>query len=207
MRAAETRRSETQRAAVATLLRAAAQGDRQAFEQLYHEQGPAIKAFLLRRCQHLGPADDDLVQEVFLRLWSNVRHIRDETVGPAYLFGIAQRVAWEWQRQQRRIERCAPNLEPRRRRDAVRETAAAADLYDELHRHISKLPANQRQAIELTYLGGLSTQQAANRLGCSCKAIERRRERGLQRLRTRCAAGDKKIHNRAGGEPVHATPT
>ena len=70
-----------------------ARGDERAWEELYAANAPIVTRFLTRM---LGPASyvDDLVQQVFVEVFSGIRRFRGEARVSTWLYGIARNVAW-----------------------------------------------------------------------------------------------------------------
>src|SRR5579859_4526059 len=72
----------------AALVRAARAGDRFAFGQLYQRYGGMVHGVLLARVR--PEVADDLVQEVFIKAMTELRHLRDEASFGAWLAAIAR---------------------------------------------------------------------------------------------------------------------
>jgi len=62
-------------------------------------------------------------------------------------------------------------------------TAQQKDTTKAVHACLSKLPPEEKQAIQIVYLNGLNLNEAALRLGISRATIKRRVHAGLERLR------------------------
>lgn len=161
--------------------------DAAAFGRLYRDFLPAVTSYLKRRN---GNDDmlEDLVQEVFARLWENHRQFRGRSSLRGYLYGIAKHVLSE---QRKRLSR-----QKAARQDGLRRHLPV-DLYDSatpdceissleiknaVRQAISKLTSKQSQAIRLAYFGALSSQRAmAESASCSVEAF-----RGRLRKAHRC---------------------
>jgi RNA polymerase sigma-70 factor (ECF subfamily) len=155
-----------------------AQGDVDAFKQLYETFFPCVAAFLARSG---SPNLDDLTQEVFVRLWERRRRFQGRSSAKTYLIGIAQNVLRESQRQSIRWPMSCDN-------GLLDHVPSAADQPDpELPEIIDQAKAslspNQLQAIELVYHCRIKPADAAALAGCSYKAMCRRLEAARARLR------------------------
>ena len=75
---------------LAMLLTAVARRDRTAFKELYQRVAPKLFAILLRILRNRAAAED-VLQEVFLRIWQNAQSFSAEA-GPAmgWLISIAR---------------------------------------------------------------------------------------------------------------------
>src|SRR5713226_80660 len=103
------------------LMQRTSRGDLAAFGELFDRHQPAVHAFL---CRFLGNATwaEDVVQEVFLRVW-RYRHSFDRTQRfSAWLYGIARHAALTDVRRPHRRERSLDQL------PADHRETAAGDL-------------------------------------------------------------------------------
>ncbi len=153
-----------------------------AFASLVERHGPMV----LRVCRAtLGDEHDahDAFQATFLVLARKARSVRiRDTVGP-WLHGVAWRVASRARAasyRRRRHERRAAEMAPRSFEESRRDDAEAT-----LHEEVLRLPAGFREAVILCDLEGLTTDQAAERLGTPVGTVRSRLYRGRDRLRGR----------------------
>ncbi|HJT13535.1 MAG TPA: sigma-70 family RNA polymerase sigma factor [Dongiaceae bacterium] len=166
----------------AELLRAIAGGDRSAFDRLSRRHLDRAYGVALRMTGSRADAED-VVQDVFLRLWQ-----RPEAWRP----GQAQFSTWLYRVV---VNRC---LDLKRRPkgtdlDSVEEPQAPdanaeASLLDAersraLDGAVKQLPERQRAAIVLTYTAGLRNAEAASALDVSVKAFEALLVRAKRELR------------------------
>lgn len=172
------------------LMRKVANGDLEAFDCLYRKFCPIIgRLFASYDCHRVSL--DDLIQEVFTRLWQQRRNYRGTSCFLAYLLGIARHTLNEKIRQSYKMARME-NLEELvsftlDSHDALSQPEA--ELYIEeltaaLKEAKAKLTAKQRQALELSQATETSLHKASQKLGCSPKALEcclRRARKQLQR--------------------------
>jgi RNA polymerase sigma-70 factor (ECF subfamily) len=166
----------------ADLARRAAAGDERAARAIWHKYAPTVRA-KLRCCA--GPLDlDDLVQEVFLRLFSRLADLRFPGALRSYLMGITVHVAGSALRR-RRLRwwlhltetgelphaAIAPSHDDEQR-EAVERVAAA----------VEKLPPPLRAAFELRYVGELRLTDVAETLGVSLATAKRHLARASERV-------------------------
>jgi RNA polymerase sigma-70 factor (ECF subfamily) len=135
-----------------------------------------------------GATAEEAVQDAFLKAWQNAVQF-DSQRGPlvAWLIGIARNVAIDKLRQQgRRIA-----LDDHRSLDDTEERFAFTlpdDWQDRerangLRFAVQKLPAEQRQVIELSYYGGMSQSEIADQLKLPLGTVKTRMRLGMQKLR------------------------
>lgn len=166
----------------AELLRAIAGGDRSAFDRLSRRHLDRAYGVALRMTGSRADAED-VVQDVFLRLWQ-----RPDAWRP----GQAQFSTWLYRVV---VNRC---LDLKRRPkgtdlDSVEEPqdpdANAEDSLLDAERNralgsaVDRLPERQRAAIVLTYTAGLRNAEAASAMEISVKAFEALLVRAKRELR------------------------
>jgi RNA polymerase sigma-70 factor (ECF subfamily) len=172
------------------LLARVAAGDSRALEALYDRYARVVYATALRM---LGAPDlaEEVVQETFWRVWrrsSTFQSGRGQV--SSWILGIAHNLAIDELRRQR--ARPSPVYDEADRpvlrdREDGRADVVGAALEEEQRRLISaaleQIPAEQREAIELAYFGGLSQSEIAERLQNPLGTIKTRIRLGLQKLR------------------------
>jgi RNA polymerase sigma factor (sigma-70 family) len=168
------------------LARYTGERDHPAFEELVRRHGPLVWAV----CRHLLPhhADaEDAFQAVFLALVRAAPNIRDGRAIPAWLHGVAVRIATRARREftRRRARERAGALPEADRpvSDVAWEALVAA-----VHEEIQQLPEAERTAFVLCELQGVSQPDAAARLGWPLGSVSGRLCKARQRLLDRLTA-------------------
>lgn len=146
-------------------------GDREAFRELHDRFAPRLFRLLVRLCGD-GRRAEDLLQEVFLRVWKAAP--RYEPLAPleAWLRRIARNTAWsERDYRRRRPHLRAASLDAFDAADEARdrnprntqplEQAALAEESRRLVAAVAGLPARLRWTFVLVRLEGLSLAEAA----------------------------------------------
>lgn len=131
--------------------------DESAFEALMLRHTPAVRA-ACRSWLRSETDIDDAAQATFLVLVERGRSIRDRTVLGRWLYGVAAKVARRL-RQQRKPSQPLPDNLP------ARPSVADDGLRDLLAEEIARLPEKYRLPVQLCYVAGLTTAEAAQRLG------------------------------------------
>ena len=157
-------------------------GDTYAFEALYRRYWERLYAFAFRYLRSKEDSEE-IVQEVFFRIWRGRAHWVPAGAVRNYLYLAVRNSARD------RLERAAV---ARRRRTSQREPAAevqpdleAADLVAAVERALTELPAKRAEVCKLRLVAELSYAQIAQRLGISEKTVETQLARGLKFLRER----------------------
>jgi RNA polymerase sigma factor (sigma-70 family) len=155
------------------------EADEGAFEVLVVRHAPAVRAACRGwlRCE----ADiDDAAQATYLVLVQRARSIRNRAALGRWLHGVAGNVARRLRQQQRNI---CPMPEDVPQRGSARDR----DLDDALAEEVARLPEKYRLPVQLCYASGLSTAEAAQRLGWPKGTVLTRLAWARRRLQKRLA--------------------
>jgi RNA polymerase sigma-70 factor, ECF subfamily len=170
----------------ATLVVAIGRWREDALAEAYRRHAGAAYA-LARRLLNDNQLAEEVLQEVFLRLWNNPERF-DAARGSlrAYLLAQTHGRAVDLLRS-----------ETARRRREEREAREAPAFGDDIERQVidltvsekvkevvAGLPSDERQAIELAYFGGHTYRQVAVMLETPEGTVKSRIRSGLRRLRT-----------------------
>ena len=161
-------------------VKAAQQGDQDAFRQLHRDFGAMVHGLLLARVD--PHSADDLTQEVFLRAWERLDRLHDPQAWPGWLAAIARNRAIDHLRAERRPGTLPPELP-----DAAADPATRAAA-EELLGFIRELPASHIEPMILRFVEGLSGPEIAERTGLSPGYVRVNLHRGMKLLRERLAA-------------------
>lgn len=169
---------------------AAAQGgDRAAYQRLLESVLPRLRGFVTNR---LGdPASvEDVVQNVLFNLHRARHTYRPERPFGPWLWAIGRNAVIDAQRaRSRRLRREVPLESVAEPVQPESDPVDVPTLSPELAEALQKLPASQREAVELVRLQGLSVAEAAQRVGISPGALKVRAHRGYRALRARLTGG------------------
>lgn len=170
------------------LLQAIARREEAALEALFQRYGGRVLAYVRTLGGPRFPAED-AVQEVFLALWQKAALFSPGAgSAEAWIFTLTRHKVFDQLRTQRSTREDAdPDLEHLPVMDPSPtdpETALSLD------KALSMLPADQQQPIRLAYMGGLTYEEAARRLGLPLGTLKSRVRSGLGALRTLLALPD-----------------
>lgn len=129
----------------------------------------------------------DVLQEVFMKIW-NRAEAYDPARGAVFSWAVTmtRSKAIDRLRALRRRERLHENVEVESAPPSGTEPAGAASHHDEtsaMRRMFLKIPAEQREALELAYFGGLTRTEIAEKTGEPLGTVKARIRRGLMRMR------------------------
>ncbi len=153
---------------------------------LYHRRAYGLAYTIL------GEPNDaqDAVQEAFLSLWRSGK-MPDPAAEATrnLLFATVRNRAIDAVRARRRHAARAldPGVDPVDSADVPREIERSAD--QRMARHVlERLPSEQREVMELAYLGGYSHAEIASRLGLPLGTVKSRIRLAMDRLRALLSA-------------------
>jgi RNA polymerase sigma-70 factor (ECF subfamily) len=151
-------------------------------EQMWREMLPQLRAFVRRRIADPDRADD-LVAEILLRIHQKVGSLDDRDRLPNWVFRIARNaIIDEYRRAARSREQLTATLEDEAAQVDEDEPTAIRELSACMRPLLAGLPDEQRAAVEMIDLDGMSQADAAERAGVSLSGMKSRVQRGRRRL-------------------------
>lgn len=166
----------------ADLLEAVGDGDRYALAELYARHSPWLLLRLGRRCADQGLVDE-VLQDTFVAVWRRPQSWTGEGEVAAWLWGIAARRMIDGFRRQPAGTVPLPEGEALGAGASAEEEALAAGAYGDVSTALNALPADLREAIHATVVDGLTTAEAAQRLGIPAGTVKTRVMRAKAVLR------------------------
>jgi RNA polymerase sigma-70 factor, ECF subfamily len=164
----------------AELIQRAADGDRSAFEQLYHRYARPVFGLALRRLGDRGRAED-AVQETFASIWRSASSYRPERgPGAPWLYAVARNAIVDRARNRTEIPAEVP--------DEAAHGPGPSELAEQgwvswrVHRALEELNEREREVIALAYWSGLSQSEVAEFLGIPLGTVKTRTRAALLRL-------------------------
>jgi RNA polymerase sigma-70 factor, ECF subfamily len=166
--------------------------DPQTFARVYDEHGPSVYATAYRILAD-GARAQDVVQDVFLRLWRRPTTF-DVARGElgSYLRLMARSRAVDVWREAQAAGRASDRMkvvvaDDEGRRDERPSVAAEiSDARSAVRAALGRLPAAQREALVLAYWGGLTADEIARRSAVPLGTAKSRIRLGLAKLRSEC---------------------
>ncbi len=172
------------------LQRVAKFADKGAFESLFRDHGPRLKAY----AQSLGASAavaDEVVQETFLNVWQRAKQF-DPARGSAaaWLFSIARNTFISHVRRQRRFEVRVDDPAFVSSDHTPEQLASSAQSQQQLQAALQTLPPEQKQVIEAAYGRGLPLSEVAQQNGLPLGTVKTRARLALEKLRAVFAPKD-----------------
>jgi RNA polymerase sigma-70 factor (family 1) len=155
------------------LLTQVSQGDRDAFRVLYTTCYPHVRRFI-SLFESSARMQDELAQDVFVRIWEKRARLTGVETLKAYLFTVTKHVVLNFIRA----------LKVRRRIKELDETMDGGDndlenellfkqYYEIAIQAMEKLPPGRRKVLKMSIDGGLTLDEIAAQLGISRSGVKK----------------------------------
>jgi RNA polymerase sigma-70 factor, ECF subfamily len=169
----------------AELLRRLRAGDERALEAVFRAHYQGMCAFV-QRFVYAPDVAEELVQDVFFKLWSKRDQLAEIDALKTYLYRAARNTALNYLRR-RKLEQSWEEQEGARGEPVAGEGADDETATDELTQAVNsavkRLPERCREIFLMSREGGLTYGQIASALGISIKTVETQMGRALKSLR------------------------
>jgi RNA polymerase sigma-70 factor (ECF subfamily) len=162
-------------------MRAAQEGESATYEKLLREILPMIRATTLKRMRNPDRAED-VVQNVLLSVHRSRHTYQPTRAFKPWLRAVIRNAITDSARSRRNEWRHQEFEEHKHPSEDPGPAENEEWLSQPVANALSKLPAGQREAVELLHLEGLSVKEGAARLGIQPSAFKVRAHRGRQLL-------------------------
>jgi len=164
-----------------------AEGDQKAFELLFlhYRTGIYITSF---RLTHSSALSEEIVQDVFLKVWLKRSGLGQIGNFRAYLFTIAQNTIYSAMRKlckQKFISRDPASIAALA---TTEEDVKNGDYEQLLQEAVDRLPAKQKKTYVLIKEKGLKREQAAVILHVSSETVKSNLEQAIRNIKAYCLA-------------------
>ena len=150
--------------------------------EVWDRYAPMVHGVLRRA---LGPGHDfeDLLQDVFLRVFDRVSGLREPSALRSFIYSVTIRVVrWEIRRAQSRRRHQAAVLEHRDGPEAVTVDPETRDLVARAQAVLDGMPAKERAVFVLRHVEGKELAEIAEGLEISLSTAKRWLKRGVRRI-------------------------
>ncbi|MBV4357303.1 RNA polymerase sigma factor [Pinibacter aurantiacus] len=165
------------------LLKRIAEGDELAFGQLFYAWKGKLYGFLFNLTRSEAKSED-VVQDVFFKVWQNRDKLREIDNFSSYLLRMAQNHAID---QLRKLSRESTFIAALGEQELQTKSPEDALLKKEIQKVIETalelLPPRQREVFKLHQQQGLKHEEIANLLGLSVSTVQNHMFRALENIR------------------------
>lgn len=126
---------------------------------------------------------EDIVQEVFWRLWNRRNHFNEIKSIKAFLYLSVKNACRNHYKHEKVIEKYKARQGELIEDDLVLSRIIEAEVMESLYHAIKKLPTGCREVVHLRYFEGMSIQEVAEQLNISVNTVKTQKMRALKSLR------------------------
>ena len=166
------------------LISALQNGDLKAFDKLFADYGKRLYYFAFGYLKSKEDAEE-LVQEVFLKIWKNRDNLNPDLSFKAYLFKIAYHFILEFFEKSNR-QRDYQHQLLEESIEFTDETSERLDYQlqlEKVERLIEKLPSRQKEILLKRKKEGIPVKEIADQLGISPKTVENHLTEAIKNLK------------------------
>lgn len=143
-----------------------AQGDRQAFDDFYRGNASMVQAFLRKKGMTPGPSEEDILQEIFIKVWQKSHYYNDGKGRPInWLLSISQNCLIDYWRRAKRSN-LMTDLSPE---DMAETQELSVNPQKEhwltIQKAIDGLNQDDQSLFKMIYLQGLTMKECSQKLG------------------------------------------
>ena len=161
------------------------------FETVFKAYFPRLKAFSLKFVSD-GDIAEDLVQDVFLKVWENKDKIRTKTFH-SYIFTMVRNACLNYLKHKKIVDNTFSDKDPGFRDEGLFYADFFSDpyhqtMFNELKQEVDKIlasfPEQTKTVFELSRFKGLKNQEIADSLGVTTRTVEKHITRALNQFKT-----------------------
>jgi RNA polymerase sigma-70 factor (ECF subfamily) len=168
------------------LIRNIRENDKQSLEKLFRKLYTRLRNYANTIINSREDAED-IVQEVFFKLWNNRADLDENKSIQTYLFVCTRNSCLNWLKHKRTESDYARIMALVYTRDpetlTPHESLIADDIESDFYKVLEDLPTQCRKIFELNRFEGLKYHEIATRLNISIKTVETQMSRALVKIR------------------------
>ena len=157
--------------------------DEVAFRYLFEHYYPSLCLFAKRFIDD-RETREDIVQEVFFRLWDKRKQITVTSPAQNYLLTSVRNLCLNYLRRQEVQQPFEESLFDQPDDEEGDRLIQLRELEEQLAQALAQLPPEYRLAFELNRMEGKSLEEVAQRMGVSTRTVERYRDKAIALLQT-----------------------
>ena len=154
-----------------------------AFRYLFEHYYPSLCLFAKRFIDD-RETREDIVQEVFFRLWDKRKQITVTSSAQNYLLTSVRNLCLNYLHRQEVQQPFEESLFDQPDDEEGDRLIQLRELEEQLAQALAQLPPEYRLAFELNRMEGKSLEEVAQRMGVSTRTVERYRDKAIALLQT-----------------------
>lgn len=161
------------------------EGDESAFEFIYNKHSGRLFSFIYGKIK-MKEATEEIIQEIFVSLWSNRETLQIHTSIEGYLYGAAKNKILSFIRTERVRKRYAAEFTrfaSEQYDNSVIDQVNVDDLQMTLQQKMAELPDKCQLAFRMSRIEHKPISQIAEKMNISARTVENYISRALRHLR------------------------
>ena len=158
------------------------QGNREAFNVLFRYYYPGLVIFAMRYI-HTKEEAEEVVQDIFLKLWADHEHLHIHTSFRDYLFTSVKNKCLDRMKHKKVRERFENTAQQYPNEITNYDIFVEQELRDIIKATLEQLPTECRKVFVLNRIQNLKYKEIANKLGISVKTVENQISKALKIFR------------------------
>jgi RNA polymerase sigma-70 factor (ECF subfamily) len=164
--------------------------DNKMFEVIFKAYFPRLMAFAKKFIPNKNAAED-IVQEVFLKVWLKRKEIEENTF-QSYLFTLVRNACLNHVKHQQIVERHQAGMEDTSKEESLYyadffsnpfHQTIFNEIQDEIEKTMQELPEQTSKVFRLSRFEGMKNSEIAKMLNVSIRTVEKHNTRALEKLR------------------------
>jgi RNA polymerase sigma-70 factor (family 1) len=164
------------------LLLAVAGGDEEAFARLYARFGPMLFPYVLKIVK-MPPLAEDILQDIFLKVWESREKLPDVNHLPAYLFTVARNHTLNTLQNLSRSQQAMTAMVDHYRVHRFDDEVLVKDYRQFVENVLQTIPSRSRDIFRKCREEGMSYEDVAGEIGISRNAVKRHMVNTLRTLK------------------------
>jgi len=158
-------------------------GDEKAFEALFRQYYPQLCLYATRVLNNPSAAEE-IVQELFVRLWEKKEETQIDTSVKNYLFRAVKNHCLNYiKHNQIKNEYSQKILAQARAEDVYEDIETQTKLFQKIEESIAELPQKRQEIFRLSRQEGLKYREIAEKMNISVKTVETQMGLAIKTLR------------------------
>lgn len=158
-------------------------GNERAFDTIFKQYYKPLCQFSYSFIKDQDTAEN-LVQEVFAKLWEKRGNVSNIDNLLSYLMGMVRNQSIDFLRKEKTNSKIFTTLQPEKSENTTEEQISKNEFEEKLLKSIMNLPERCRTAIEMSRFDGFSNKEIAQKMEISVKGVEALIGRSLKLLRS-----------------------
>ncbi len=150
-------------------------------ELIWNDYYDHLLIFILKRVHDKATAED-ILQNVFLKILTNLKSLKDNTKLKSWLFQITRNAIIDFYRESKPVQEILIDVLDEEEKSAINVTE---EVESWIYPFILMLPEKYREALILSEIKGMSQKDLASFMGISYPAAKSRVQRGRALLKTK----------------------